>query len=183
MNRYQALTAHAVAIIITGFVVVALSYIPSRAIQYIVATGMIISGIFALTTAYKSWAYKDTLKYHLLHAVSMCGFGFGILFYANDVELFFRIAGLFFLFYGATELVFCAYLMAIKKRVIYKIIATKMVIAFSIIIGAAMIWGMVSINRFQALAICGLTMILSGIITIVFKNDIRQLHKETDYNA
>jgi predicted phage tail protein len=183
MNRYQSLTAHAISIIITGFVLVVLSYMPSGAIQYIVAAGMILSGIFALITAYKSWKYKDTLKYHILHAISMCGFGFGILFYANNVEMFFRISEFFFLFYGITELVFCAYLIAIKKRVIYKIIATKMIIGFSIIIGAVMIWGMVSVNRFQALTICGITMILSGIITIVFEKDIRKLHTETDYTT
>ncbi|MBC7552353.1 MAG: hypothetical protein H7257_00080 [Taibaiella sp.] len=178
MNRYKLLTAHAVFIIITGVVLMFQAYtIPTRAVQYVVAAGTILSGVFALLTAYKSVVYKDTLKYHVLHAIVLFGYGVAVLFFANDVASFLVITEYFLFFYGVTELVFCAFLMAVKSKPVYKIVATRMVIGFSIIAGAVMVLAASSINRSLALLLAGLSLALSGIVTIVFKSIIRKVHE------
>jgi len=176
MNRYQALAIYALLIIATGMVLISLSYLPSRVIQYAVAIGMLASSIFAFLTAYKSKNLQIPLKYHALHAIGMAVYGFAILFYATDIDKFLRSTTFFLLYYGTAETVFSMEILRMRlKNINLNIVISRLAIGFAILIGAVLVIATATLNKNQALLFSGCVFIFSGVNLMLFKTVLKRL--------
>ena len=67
MNKYQSLTIYAILIMATGIVLMSLAYYPTRAIQYLVAFGMLLSACFAFFTEYQRANHYLSATYRLFY--------------------------------------------------------------------------------------------------------------------
>jgi len=176
MNRYQALAIYAILIIATGVILISLAYFPSRVIQYAIAVTMVASAVFAFLTAYKSKGLQIPLKYHGLHAIGMTIYGFAVLFYASDIERFFRLTTFFLLYYGISECIFAMRIFSMRlQNINTNIVVSRLVIGFVIALGAVIVIATATINQNQALLFSGIVFIFSGINLILFKKVLKRL--------
>lgn len=170
MNRYQAVIIYGVLIVINGLILMALSYNPSKIIQYSVGIAMILAAIFAIISSRKSKDFQIPMKYHAIHAGGMMAYGLAIFFLAIDIELFFNITTFFLLYYGIIEIIFCLQLFILKTRIPLYVNVIRMIIGLAIAIGAVFVLAATEVDLSIALIASGLTFTFSGIILIIFNN-------------
>ena len=178
MTKYQALTIYALLIIATGSVLSSLAYYPTRAIQYIVAIGILSSAVFTFATAFKMKNSQIPMNYHALHAIGMIIYGLAILFWANDIEVFFNITIFFLLYYGMAEIIFCFQLFELKQQNINsQIILYRFLIGLSVTIGA--IYILASHNKYEnsALLVAGVVFAFSGLYLLKLKTVLTNADK------
>ena len=87
MTKYQSLTIYGILMMVTGVILIALSYNPSQTMQYSVALTMLFSAAFAFWATYQSRNIPSSMKYHGLHALGMLIYGVAILFFATDIQI------------------------------------------------------------------------------------------------
>ena len=178
MDRYQTLTIYALLIILTGIILIILSYNPLRVIQYAVAVAMFASAIFSFLTAFKSKNLQINLKYHELHGAGMIIYGLAILFYATTLQIFLNITAFFLLYYGMSEIIFCFQLLIMKQRNISaQVVAFRLIIGFFIAMGAVLSLATATINQNVALLSAGAVFVFSGVYLIVFKTVLKKADK------
>ncbi len=170
MNRYQSVIIYGLLIVINGIILMALSYNPSRAIQYSIGIGMILAAVFAIISSNMSKEYQIPRKYHAIHAGGMMAYGLAVLFLAIDIELFFQITTFFFLYYGIVEIIFCLQLFILKTRIPLYINVLRMIIGLTIALGAVFVMAASELDFSIALIASGLTFTFSGIILVIFNN-------------
>ena len=175
MNKYQSLTIYAILIMATGIVLMSLAYYPTRAIQYLVAFGMLLSACFAFFTAFKSEKLRVSLNYHVLHGFGMLVYGFFILFYGDTMEKFLSFTTFFLLYYGMAEIIFCFQLLTMKQRNISaQIIIYRLLIGFFIAMGAVYVVATKYSDSNKALLAAGAVFLFSGVYSIVFKTVLKR---------
>ena len=174
MTWYKSMTLYAFLIIATGVVLMALAYFPGRAIQYLVAAGILFSAVFAFLTAYHSQNMTIQTNYHWLHGFGMAIYGLTILFWANDIQKFSAITAFFLLYYGMAEMIFCfQLLMRNQKYISAQVIGFRLLIGFFIAIGAVFTLATAYFDRNQSLLAAGAVFVFSGVYLLVFKSVIQ----------
>lgn len=175
MTRFQSLTIYAFLIILIGALVVSLSFRPSEAIKYIVGFGMLLIGLFAGTTAFKSKKLNVPYTYNLLHSVGFAIYGIVILFYAISSERFLTCTSFFLLYYGITEIIFSFQLtMLTKDNIKFKTVIYRLIIGFFIGIGSFIIIIISTKNNREALFASGIVFVFCGINLLLFRSVLKK---------
>jgi hypothetical protein len=175
MTRVQSQVMYGFFILITGVIIAFLSYVPSRAIQYVLSAGIFLSAIFAFITASKNKEFIIRLKYHGLQGAGMLVYAIAILIYASTFEKFITVTMVFLLYFGVSEIIFGFQLMQYKRKISTTVIALRMITGFVMAVGAVAIFASSFLNKNNSLLLAGLLIALSGINFILFANALKKL--------
>jgi len=175
MTRYQSQGMYGFLIVITGGIIAALSYNPSRIIQYILSGGIFLSAGFAFITAVKSKNSGSLLKYHQLQGAGMVAYALAILVFGPTFEKFITVTMAFLLYFGITEVIFGFQLMEFKTKTSIPIITLRMITGFFMAVGAVVILATAFSDKNMSLLFSGILIALSGTNFILFANASRKL--------
>ena len=176
MTRSLTLTIYAVLIIIIGILVVALSFMPSNTIQYLVGFGMLLSAFFSGITSYKCKYLNVPYTYHLLHSIGFSIYGIVILLYAISSDNFLKATSFFLLYYGITEIIFSFQLTMLKRdNINFKTMIYRAIIGLFIGVGSFIIIMISSNNQRHALLTSGIVFVFCGINLLLFRTVLKNL--------
>jgi uncharacterized membrane protein HdeD (DUF308 family) len=174
MTRHQSLVMYGIIIVITGIIISSLAYNPSRVIQYIVATGLFLSAVFAFLTSYKSKSHSVQLKYHAFQGAGLLAYALTILIYANTLERFLNATVYFLLYFGVTEIMAALQLLTLSQKMNLRLIIFRAVVGFLTALGAILIMTTSYVNQNNALLGSGFAFIFGGTGFILFANLLRK---------
>jgi uncharacterized membrane protein HdeD (DUF308 family) len=175
MNRFQAQLLYGIFITTTGIFLAALSFNPSRTIQYVVAIGIFVSAAFAFIAANKNKDSEIPFKYNWLQGIGMLLYGFAILFYGTTFERFITTTFAFLLYFGVTEIMYGFQLLNYKTKIGVSVIALRMLAGFFTTIGALVILATSFVHENSSLLIAGILLILGGINFMLLVSVVRRL--------
>lgn len=174
-GRFHSQLLYGILILITGVIVVSLSYNSSRLIQYTVGTGMFLASIFALVASFKVNRLMIPKQYNGFLGLGTMVYALTILVYAATFERFITVTMIFLLYVGITELLFGFQLMAYKTRISMTVNALRMIPGFLMTIGSVIVLMMANLDRSSSLLSVGIIIVLSGINLIWFTRITKRL--------
>jgi hypothetical protein len=166
--------------IISGIALIGLIESPYRLMLETFCTVMILGAVFSGITSYKCNQNQVPMNYHAIHALGLLVYSLALLMFAEEVTQFFDITIFYLLYYGIAELIFGLQMLLQKDKMLFNIIAIRLVIGFTIAIAAVGLY--ISLDQYiklnNAIKVTGVLFILSGINLFFFKTVLLKLYQK-----
>lgn len=134
---------------------------------------LIAAAIFAGITAFFRQNKSVQFAYHKLHALAMVVYGMAILLFCDSMERLNTLSTYLFIFYSFSEIIFCIWLFNLGQKVVFKIVAIRILLGLAIGIGT-----IVALNfPADTLQIFGLLFVLVGLNVLFYIPVMR--HRQT----
>jgi uncharacterized membrane protein HdeD (DUF308 family) len=180
MTKYNALFMYAILLMISGFVLIGLVGSSFQLLSETFFFTIILSAIFASVTAFKCRPDQVPLNYHAIHSIGLALYGLSFLMLAKDKETFYLFTVFYLLYYGIAELIFGIQMLLQKDKMLFRIIAIRLIIGF--VISITVIGLYISLNKYieldNAIKIIGVLFILAGVNLIFFKTVLKSLYQK-----
>lgn len=96
---------------------------------------IIAGAMFAWITAFFRQNKHVQFAYHKLHALAMVVYGTSILLFCDSIERLNTLSTYLFIFYSFSEIIFCIWLFNLGQKVVFKIVAIRILLGLAIGIG------------------------------------------------
>lgn len=172
MTKYNTLFIYAVLLMISGFVLIGLVEGAYKLLSETFFFIIMLCVVFASITSFKCKPDQVPLNYHALHAIGLLLYGLFFMMLANDLQKFFQFTIFYLLYYGIAELIFGLQMLLQKDKMLFRIIAIRLIIGFTIAIVAIGLFISLDkyVNLINALKIIGVLFMLSGVNLFFFKS-------------
>ena len=137
MKKNKPIYIYGAIIIAVGIFLIFSKYFTFEIIKYVLSVSLLLAALLASIKAFSRERKQVEFIYHQLHAVAMVVYSFAILFYAQSFETLLYFSGILFFFYTFSEIIFCIWLFNISKKVVYKIVFIRLLLA--LIVGISVI--------------------------------------------
>ncbi len=102
----------------------------------IIGIGFIIGALLAIISAFSSQRKQVQIAYHELHALTMLVYGVTILVFVSSLENLVSLSIFLFVFYSFSEIIFCNWLFNLTKKMNYKVLIVRLLIAAIVGLGS-----------------------------------------------
>lgn len=180
MTKYVTLYIYALLMIISGIALIGLIESPFRLMLETFCTILILGAVFSGITSYKCNRNQVPMNYHALHGVGLLVYSIALLMFAQEQIQFFNITIFYLLYYGIAELIFGLQMLLQKDKMLFNIIAVRLIIGFVIAVTAVGLYISLDhyINLMNANKLTGLLFILSGVNLFFFKTVLFKLYEK-----
>lgn len=133
-------------------------------IKITLGISLIVGAIFAFITVFNRQRQQVQFAYHEMHALAMLAYGISIILLCDSSEKLIAFTSFLFIFYAFSEIIFCNWLFNLGQKVVFKILAIRVLLGLLIGIGTV-----VAMNYTEfTLQLFGALFILVGINIILY---------------
>ncbi|SDR67209.1 hypothetical protein SAMN05216503_0251 [Polaribacter sp. KT25b] len=149
--------------ILGGFFLIFSKYFTFENIKFSLGLSLITGAILALVTAFYRKRKQVEFTYHEMHALAMMVYGASVLLFCKNIETLINFTSFLFLFYTLSEIIFCSWLFNLDRKVSYKIIFIRLLLALIVGFGVVILEYSPEINKEINIEGFGLLFIIIGI--------------------
>jgi uncharacterized membrane protein HdeD (DUF308 family) len=138
MKKYVSIYLYGAIAIFTGAFLLFSDSSSFNTLKLTVGISLTIGAIFSFFSAFSSRRNQIEFAYHEMHALAMMVYGVSVLFFCNTVEALISITSFLFIFYAASEVIFCIRLFDLKSKINFKIVIVRLLLGLAIGVGSVM---------------------------------------------
>ena len=136
MNKYLPISLYGYTLMISGVVLLFTENSNFGQTKNIIGIGFIIGALLAIISAFSSQRKQVQIAYHELHALTMLVYGITILVFVSSLENLVSLSIFLFVFYSFSEIIFCNWLFNLTKKMNYKVLIVRLLIAAIVGLGS-----------------------------------------------
>jgi hypothetical protein len=136
MNKYLPISLYGYTLMISGVVLFFTENSNFGQTKNIIGIGFIIGALLAIISAFSSQRKQVQIAYHELHALTMLVYGVTILVFVSSLENLVSLSIFLFVFYSFSEIIFCNWLFNLTKKMNYKVLIVRLLIAAIVGLGS-----------------------------------------------
>ena len=136
MKKYLPLYLYGSITTFAGIFLLFSDYSSFTVLKNTLGITLMVGAIFAFVTAFFRQNKHIQFAYHKLHAFAMLVYGIALLVFCNSLEKLVTFSTFLFIFYSFSEIIFCIWLFNLGQKVVYKIVAIRILLGLAIGIGA-----------------------------------------------
>jgi hypothetical protein len=136
MNKYLPISLYGYTLMICGVVLFFAENSNFEQTKNIIGIGFIIGALLAIISAFSSQRKQVQIAYHELHALTMLVYGVTILVFVSSLENLVSLSIFLFVFYSFSEIIFCNWLFNLTKKMNYKVLIVRLLIAAIVGLGS-----------------------------------------------
>lgn len=159
MKKYIPIYLYGSIIILAGIFLFFSENITFNVIKFTLGITLIVGTIFAVITAFSRQRKQVQFAYHEMHALAMLTYGVYVLLLCNSLEELIWVTAFLLFFYAFSEIIFCSWLFNLAQKVLFKIVAIRALVGFTIGVGTVLAMNYTKFN----LQLFGALFILVGI--------------------
>jgi len=137
-------------------------------IRITLGSTLIIGAVFSFLTALSSKKKQVQFDYHEMHALAMLVYGVSVLVFCNKLETLINFTSFLFFFYAFSEIIFCLRIFDLGRKVIYKIVFTRLLLGLIVGIGTVMIMNYYDTSNTLVLRAYGTLFIIIGVNILLY---------------
>ncbi len=185
MKKNLPLYVYGAVIIFAGVFLLYSKQFTFQTIKLTLGISLIIGAILAFLKALSRKRKQVEFSYHEINALSMMVYGFLILLLANNIEKLLYFSTFLMFFYAFSEIIFCNWLFNLRKKVIYKIIILRIILALIVGVGTILIMYYNTALNNLAIEGFGILFIIIGLnillyIPVINNNEIEIIDKTSN---
>lgn len=136
MKKYLPIYVYGSLVILAGVFLFVSENSSFQMIKMTLGISLIVGAIFAFVTAFVRQRQEVQFAYHQLHALAMLVYGISLVLLCNSTEQLILFTAFLFVFYAASEILFCNWLFNLAQKVVFKIVAVRALLGLVIGVGA-----------------------------------------------
>ena len=170
MKRYFPVYLYGAIIILGGIFLSISKNLEFNDIRLRLGITLIVAAIPAFVATFSRPRKDVQFAYHEIHALTILVYGICILVFGNSLASIISFTAFLLIFYGASEILFCNWLLNLKQKVFYRILIIRL------LLGLAVGFGTVIAMNYEefTLEIYGAMFILIGINVILYVPILRE---------
>ena len=178
MKKYFPVYLYGAIIIIGGIFLSISRNLQFNDIRSRLGITLIVAAIPAFIATLKRPRKDVQVAYHEIHALTMLVYGIAVLAFGNTMEKLISFTAFLLIFYGASEILFCNWLLNLKQKVFYRILIIRLLLGLAVGFGTV-----IAMNYSEfTLEIYGAMFIIIGInvflyVPIMKENQLKDIPK------
>lgn len=139
-----------------------------------IGISLTIGAVFSLISAFSNRNNQVAFSYHEMHALAMMVYGVSILVFGDTFEKVASFTAFLLFFYTFSEITFCSWLFNLGQKVIFKIIAVRLVLGLLTGVGTILVMQNSLVNQSFTLAGFGILFMMVGINIMLYVPAIKK---------
>lgn len=170
MNRNFPLYLYGAIIMIVGIFLFLNVYFQNsyHTIRITVGISLLLGAILAFMTALSKERKHVQFAYHEMHALAMLIYGLLVLFFSNTFETLTNLTSFLFFYYSFSEIIFCFWIFNLHRKVVYKIVIIRSLLAIAMGIGTIVIMQQADLSIINKLQSFGILFSLIGLNILLY---------------
>lgn len=164
MKKYFPIYLYGAIIILSGIFLVVSKNRDFNTVRITLGVTLLFAAVPAFIATLTRPRKDVQVAYHEIHALTMLVYGIAVLAFGNTMEKLISFTAFLLIFYGASEILFCNWLLNLKQKVLYRILIIRL------LLGLAVGFGTVIAMKYSeiTLEIYGALFLLIGINVILY---------------
>jgi uncharacterized membrane protein HdeD (DUF308 family) len=135
MKRYLLIHLYGATIILAGVFLLFSHYTTFHVMKLALGTMLTLGALLAIWAAFSRRRKQVQFAYHEMHALTMLVYGISILLFGSNLEKVLNYTSFALMFYSLSEIIFCNWLFNLGEKIVYKILAIRLILGLAIGIG------------------------------------------------
>ncbi len=168
MKKNFSLHLYGAIIIFAGVFLFFSQQVAFNVLKITLGSTLLIGGLLSFLTALSRQRWQVQLAYHEMHAMTMLIYGVVVIVFGATLETLLYITSFLFFFYAFSEITFCIWLFNLHRKVSYKIVFVRMLLALAVGFGVVVIMFYPDLNKEIDMEGFGPLFIIIGINVLLY---------------